>query len=282
MESGGAHDGRMSGGKLVLLGLAILMGFVGCKKQNPADSPPLLCYVGGTMRPAMEKLAAHYERETGVKVELDYGDSGSNLIRVRIQRRGDLYVAHDPFLAPLLNEGLGDRGWTLATLRAVIVVPKGNPKKITGLADLGKGGLRIVLTDPDYSTMGHICPVMFDRANLRERIEANVLSRMRMGGEVANAVALGRFDAGIVWDAVAYLRRDRLEAVTIEPAYRPHPDLDAVTSATFGPIDMSKIKVFIATLTCSEQPAAARKFAEFCASQGGKAVFSELGFSPAD
>ena len=267
---------------MVLLGLAILTGLSGCKKQNPADSAPLLCYVSGTMRPAMERLAAHYERRTGVKVELDYGDSGSNLIRIRIQRRGDLYVAHDPFLSPLLNEGLGDRGWTLAALSPVIVVPKGNPKKIAGLADLGRDGLKIVLTDPDYSTLGHICPVMFEKTNLREQIEANVATSMRMGGEAANAVALGRFDAGIVWNAVAHLRRDKLEAVTIEPAHRPHPDVDAVTSATFGQIDMSNIKVFIATLTCSEQPAAARKFAEFCASPPGKAVFAELGFSPAD
>lgn len=263
---------------LVCAGLLLLWG---CKKGEPTAGLPLLCYVGGTMRPAMEELVRMYESETGQPVDIDYGDSGTNLIKIQTRRRGDLYVAHDPFLGALRATGFARKGWTVAALTPVIVVPKGNPHRIEGLGDLAREDIKLGLTDADYSTLGHICPVMFDRAGLREQIERNVATRMKMGGQVANAVAVGGLDAGIVWNAVAYLRRHSLDAITINPTHLPQPDVDAVTGPTYGRIDMSHIGVFVATLTCSEQPEAARAFAEFMASARGRKVFAEHGFSPA-
>ncbi len=260
--------------------VAGLIGLWACGKDEPAPELRLLCYVGGTMRPAVEELLRIYEEKTGQKVELDYGDSGTNLIKVEMRRWGDLYVAHDPFLAPLMNKGLGTQGWTVAAISPVIVVPKGNPKGITGAADLARPGLRLGLTDPEYSTLGHICPVIFDKVGLRAEIEANVDTNMRMGGQVANAVAVGNLDAAIVWNAVAHLRADKLDTVDIAPPFLPDPDVDVVTSATFGEVDMSYIKVFIATLESSRHPRAARACAEFIASPEGKAVFARYGFSP--
>ena len=228
----------------------------------------------------METLAAMYTARTGKKIDLDFADSGSNLARIRTEGKADLYVAHDPFLGPLLREGLGTQGWNVAVLTPVIVVAKDNPQGITGLTDLARPGLKIALTDANYSTLGHIYPVMFAKTGKAEQIQANVVTTMRMGGELANAVALGRFDAGLVWNAVAHPRREKLDVVEIVPAHRPDPQVDAVSTATYGVIDMSSIKVFIATLAGSSQPEEAHKFAEFVASDEGSAVFTELGYSP--
>ncbi len=260
--------------------LMAIVGAGGCRKEQAVESAPLLCYVGGTMRPVMEKLAVIFTQRTGRRIDLDFADSGSNLARIRIEGKADLYVAHDPFLGPLLREGLGTQGWNVAVLTPVIVVAKGNPRGITSLAEMGRPGLKIALTDATYSTLGHIYPVMFAKAGVAEAIDANVVTTMRMGGELANAVAIGRFDAGLVWNAVAYPRREKLDAIAIAAAHRPDPKIDAVTTATYGRIDMSSVKVFIATLTGSSQPDEARKFAEFVASDEGMAVFIELGFSP--
>jgi len=260
---------------------AILAALCACEGREAPSRPALLCYVGGTMRPVMEDLLGIYEQRTGQKVEPDYGDSGSDLIKIQTQRRGDLYVAHDPFLALLVSKGLGRDGWTVASIAPVIVVAKGNPVGISGIEDLARPGLRLGLTDPDYSTLGHVCPVIFDRAGLLAEIERNVDTSMRMGGQVANAVAVGNLDAAIVWNAVAHLRRDRLDVIEIPPRHLPDPDVDAVTSATFGPVDMSHIGAFIATLEFSQAPEAARACAEFIASPEGRAVFARHGFSPA-
>jgi len=268
--------------RLVIVFATLILISPGCRKSEAPSSSALLCYVGGTMRPAMERLIEMYEQQTGKRVDLDYGDSGSNFTRIKTQHEGDLYVAHDPFLAPLENEGLCDQAWTLAVLTPVIIVPEGNPKGIVGLGDLAEPEMKIGLTDPMYSTLGYICPVMFEKTGLAEQIQNNVATRMKMGGELANAVGLGRFDAGLVWNAVAHLRQDKLDVVPIAPEHRPDPEVDAVSSATFGEINMARIKVFIATLTCSNQLKEARAFAEFCASEKGREVFAELGFTPVD
>mgnify|MGYP005832601249 CR=1 FL=1 len=263
-----------------LLVLGALAG--SCGKSKPGAPAPLLVYVGGTMRPVLDELAQAYEDETGRKVLLDYGDSGANLVKIRTAQRGDLNVCHDPFQGVLLKEGLASEDWTVALLTPAIAVPKGNPKGIRGLEDLAREGLRVGLTDPEYSTLGHICPVLFRKAGgIEDRVEKNVATRMRMGGQVANAVIQGHLDAAIVWDAVIHVRRDELDAVPIDPRHLPEPGVDAVTSATYGRIDMGQVRVGIQVLACSQDPEGSRAFARFVASARGRAAFAAHGFTPA-
>ncbi len=232
------------------------------------------------MRPAVEEITRIYQRKTGTRIDLDYADSGQLLIKIVTTHRGDIYICHDPFLAALKRKGLCDRAWTVASLKPVIAVPKGNPKGIKGLKDLTRPGLKVGLTDPIYSTCGHINKLIFKKARITEKIKKNVVTRTRCHAELANAVALRHLDAAIVWNAVAFLRRDKVDMVEIEPQFLPKPGVDTVTTATFGLIDMGYVRVTVATLKCSKQLKEARKFAEFIASPQGRAVFARYGFSP--
>ncbi len=253
----------------------------GCAPSDEAPDVPegaLYCYVGGTMRPVMADLARRYEAETGRTVHLDYAGSGVNKIKVEQTRRGDLYVAHDPFHGAMVREDLATEGWLVACITPYIAVPKGNPKGIGGLMDLTKPGVRVALTHPQKSTTGHIYRVMFEKAGITDAIAENVVVRTRGGGEAANQVVLGGADAAIVWNAVIHLRRDELDRVDIEPQYRPHPDVDAVTTATYGRIDMSRIGVTIDLLSFTDRPEAARAFAEYCASEENQSVWKAHGF----
>lgn len=261
-----------------LLAAALLPGCGGGDSAEQDNT--LYCYVGGTMRPAMEELVRLYQAETGTRVELDYGDSGSIVIKAETTRKGDLCVVHDPFHGFMTVKGLSVEGWAVATLEPVIAVAKGNPKKIEGIKDLARPGIRLVLTDANYSTMGHVCRVIFQKAGLAEAIEKNTLTRTRAGGEAANAVVLGHADATIVWNAVVFLRREKLDAVPVEPPLRPVPKVDAVTSATYGPVDMSRIQVTMDLLEFSKRPEAARAFAAFAASPRGQEVWKQFGFGP--
>ena len=121
----------------VIVGLVLAIPLLSsCGRAPKTERTPLLCYVGGTMRPAMEELVKLYEARTHQPIQVDYADSGELLVKVQLTGRGDLFVVHDPYLSELMSKGLGDRGWTVASLTPVIVVPKGNPKKIQGLRDL--------------------------------------------------------------------------------------------------------------------------------------------------
>ena len=261
-----------------LCGLLVFANSCGKKDNGQA----LLCYVGGTMRPVVEELAKQYQEKTGQAVQIDYAGSGELLIKIEQTDRGDLYVCHDPFLGALSRKGLCDKGWTAAAIEPVIVVAKGNPKNITGFKDLTRAGIKLVLTDPQYSTTGYIVRTMSDKAGITEQLEANVLTRTRGGGAAANTVEIGTSDAAIVWNAVAHLRKDKLDVVNIQPEFKLRKDVDAVTTATFGTIDMDYIRVTIASLKASKKLKAARAFAEFVVSDEMKTVWEEFGFSPAD
>ena len=261
----------------VAVAAAVLL--TGCGGES-SENAPLRCYVGGTMKPAMEELAKAYEAQGGRHVDLDFGDSGASIIKAETPGRGDLIVVHDPFHAALVRKGLSQGGWLVATMKPMIAVPKGNPLGIHGLRDLARPGLRLILTDAEYSTVGHLVARMLKKAGIEEAVEKNVTTRTRMGGEAANAVVLGHADASIVWNAVIFLRSDKLEAVPIELDYQLIPGVDVVTSATFGRIDMGVSKVTIDVLKCSPQPAAARAFAEFCASDKAEEIWQRQGFLP--
>ncbi|MEW6041353.1 MAG: extracellular solute-binding protein, partial [Elusimicrobiota bacterium] len=234
-----------------------------------------------TMRPVMEELAKTYEQKTRQKILLDHAESGQQLIKIEQTEKGDLYVAHDPFLAGLTNKGLCEQAWVTAYLHPVIVVSKGNPKNIHGLRDLGKTGIRVILPHQIYSTIGHAVPRMTEKAGIKQAIEKNIISRTRGGGEAANAVIIGTADAAIVWDAVAYLRRDNLDLIPIEQEYQLKSGIDAVTTSTYGYIDMGLIRVTIATLKHSKNLKAATSFAEFVQSKENKEIWKKFGYTPA-
>jgi len=246
----------------------------------PQTGQPILVYVGGTMEPAVKVLAERWQKKTGQQVQLDAADSGVCLVKIDKAKQGDLYISHAPFPAAARKKSYADQSYVVATLSPVIVVAKGNPKGIKGLKDLAAEGLKVGLTDEKYSTLGYVAPKMFDKAGTRAAIEKNVVVRQRSGGGVANEVVLGHLDAAIVWDAVAFLRKERLDTVPIEADYRLQSGVDTVTSATYGPMDMGKIDVEAQTLKFSQQPAQAKAFAEFLAGDEGAEVFKSFGFSP--
>ena len=262
------------------VGLSLAMVLLSsCGRAPKEERPPLLCYIGGTMRPAMEELIKLYQARTGQRIEVDYADSGELLVKVQLTGRGDLFVVHDPYLSELTAKGLCDRGWTVASLTPVIVVPKGNPKNIRGFRDLTRPGLRVIVPDPQYAATGMIVARMAEKADLTKALFANIVTRPRGGGEAANGVALGAADAAVCWNAVAYLRRDKLDIIPIEKEFALKEGVD-VAETKSGRVELDYVRVSIATLKTSKQLEAARSFAEFAASDEGHAVWQRFRFSP--
>ena len=247
----------------------------------------LVCYCGGTMRPAIEELARMYEAKTGQRVNTDVNDSGALLARIELVRQGDLYVAHDPFLSATFIKGHAVKGWVVASITPVIVVAKGNPKNVRGFRDLARPGMRLALPDETRSTTGWVVPVIAKRAGIEAAIRhrddgGNVVTRTRAGNGAADQVALGTADAAVVWNAIAKLRARDLDVVAIEPEFMPKRDVDVITTASLGRTDLDYIRVTICTLKYSKKLEQATAFAEFCASPEAAEVWKRLGFSPVD
>ncbi len=261
-----------------LMGLLVLVALAGCTKKDAAG--PLLCHVGGTMRPVFEKLVELYQQETGQKVEINSADSGELLAHIELQGQGDLYVCHDPFLDVIMKRGLAVDGWTLAEISPVIIVPKGNPKNIRDLQDLARADVQLAVTDPNASTLGRLLPTIFAKAGMDFpglMQKKNVIVH-RSGSYVANLVQMKNADAALVWGAVAILRAKDLDSIPVVPEYLPVPYVDAVTSATGKTYQLTPVRVTICSLKCSHQPKQARAFMEFVVSDRVRQLLEEYGF----
>ena len=266
-------------GALVLaVGLAVWLW--GC--SGGGGPKPLQCHVGGTMRPVVQHLAKIYKAETGQDVEINSAGSGELLAHIEFQKEGDLYICHDPFLGLLMNKlRMGVDGWVIAELTPVIVVAKGNPKNIASLTDLARPEVEVALTDYEYSTLGHLLETIFGKAGIdfQQLIKDKEITTNRSGAYVANLIATGNADAGMVWRAVAHLRPNSLDVVPIPEKHLPTPGVDAVTSATGKSYFLTPVRVTVATLTCAAQPEAAKRFAEFVTSNRAAEVLRDFGFT---
>ena len=275
----------------VMVVVVAAMILPGCGRENPEDKP-LVFYVGGTMQPAMVELVELYEKKTGQKVEIDKGGSGVLLNRIRLNKSADVFICHDPFLEEMMEGKKGQLGvdaWAVSQITPVIVVQPGNPSGIKGIGDLVGKGIKVAVTDLEYSTCGHMLATMFAKAGVeivqkdkrvflrKDGVEKDIVT-YRSGGRTADTVKNRKFDAAIVWNAVAHLRRDGVDVVPIGKCL-PVSGVDTITSATEKVRDIGRIRVTIVTLKCSKKPEAAKKFAEFIASDEGQKVFRKFGFT---
>ncbi len=238
-----------------------------------------MVHVGGTMTPVMLDLAKQYEKETGISVEVSSAGSGELLATIEMQKVGDLYVSHDPFMDMLMRKKLAINAWTIGELVPVLIVQKGNPKGIKGVADLARDDVVLYLTDYQHSTLGHMLPKIFEKAGIdfKELNEKKRIHQHRSGSHVANMVKMRTADAALVWQAVAYLRRDDLDSIPITEQL-PIPGVDALSSATGKSYILRPVRVTISSLSCSSQKREAEAFAAYIRSETGMNTLKTFGF----
>jgi len=227
----------------------------GCAGESPQDE--LLLYAGAGLRPALDDAVAAYLADTGTTVTCDYGGSGMILSRLRLRETGDLFMPGDVWYVELAEEdGVVASKTMVCTFVPVILVPKGNPAGITGLADLAKPGVRLGLGDPEKCQVGRISRQLFEKNGLDQAaIDANTRFTSVTVNELGVQIKTGHLDAVIVWDAIASLYPDTGETVPIPP------ERNVIS------------QVAIALLATSKRPDEARRFIDFLTSDAGQAIF---------
>lgn len=163
---------------------------------------------------AFAAVEAAYEAEhPGVDVVVSYGGSSSLAAQIGQGVPADVFAAADiATMDRALSAVEGaDRPMTFARNRLAIAVAEGNPERITGLADLARDDLVVVIAAPEVPA-GQYAIELLAAAGVRiepASLEQNVRA-------VASKVALGEADAGIVYSTDIAAQPDRLDAVPIE------------------------------------------------------------------
>jgi molybdate transport system substrate-binding protein len=254
------------GGLAVLASMVLAAVLIGLAVWDPGGArsrggSPLLVHCAAGIKAPVEAIARAYEQEGGALVQFSLGGSQTLLAGLEVAPRGDLFIpADDSFVALARQKGLVAETIPLATMRAVIAVPKGNPKGICSFDDLLRPGIRLGQANPGAAAIGTLTRDALLKTGAWEALRRQTMVFKPTVTDVANDVKLGSVDAGIIWD-VLVVQDPALKAV-------PTPELAAV-----------KAEVTVAVLRCSAQPAAALRFARFLAARDkGLKEFAALGF----
>jgi molybdate transport system substrate-binding protein len=136
-----------------------------------------------------------------------------------------------------------------------IIVPKGNPAGVTGVADLAKSDVKVVVCAPEVPC-GKYAAQVFDAAG----VTVTPVSQEQNVKGVVTKVASGEADAGIVYITDVMAAGDKAEAVGI-------------------PDDINVVAEYpIASLKASTHADVDQAFIDFVLGPDGQAILAKYGF----
>lgn len=132
----------------------------------------------------------------------------------------DVFASADARLPRQLHrQGIVTRPVVFTSNRLVIVVGRGNPRHITGVRDLERSGLRIVIAQAGVP-VGDYTRTVLGRLGLSDLV-GKAVSQEADVREVLAKVVLGEADAGFVYATDAKTVAGKVSTVRLPPASQP-------------------------------------------------------------
>jgi molybdate transport system substrate-binding protein len=207
---------------------------------------------------SFKELGTSFETANpGTKVTFSFGASSTLVAQINQGAPADVFASADTAnMDKLTGAGAAATPVTFATNKLAIIVGKGNPKKITGVADLANPSLIVVTCGPDVP-IGKYSAQVFAKAGVTvtpKSFEADVKA-------VVNKVTLGEADAGIVYATDVKAVGDKATGVAIP---------DAINVVANYPI---------AVIKAAKNTSAATAFVAFVAGTQGQTILAKYGFT---
>jgi len=273
----GQRRGASSWPVLVVIATLVILGLLIASLVERPSSPvanqtgassaeqSLMIYCAASNREVMEAVRADYEQDFGIPVQVQYGASQTLLASLEVSKSGDLYLpADDSFLGRARERDLIDDDFALADMKAVVAVPKGNPKQIAKLDDLLRDKIRVAQGSSEATAIGKVTKAALEATGKWEALEQHTAVFKTTVNEVANDVKLGAVDAGIVYGPVLH-------------------DYDTLEGLSISELASIQSRVAVALLKSSTRPQAAVRFARYLSAQDkGLVRYREFGFDPVE
>ena len=253
------------------------------------SDPKLVLFVGGNYYFAMAPLVQAFEAaHPEYKGRLFWETIPPGLLVQQMQAEGTITVGNmtftvkpDAYFAGLKKvQGLIDDGVLDApavpyvTNTLTIMVPKANPAKIAGLADLGKPGVKLAMPNPEFEGIARQIKAALVKAGGEKLADAVYDTKVKDGSTVLTHIHHRQTplflmqnvaEAGVTWQS---------EALFQEQAGHPisHIDIPAKDNAT--------AMYAGAAVRGAAHPEAAKAWLEFIRSPEALKIFERYGFKP--
>ena len=273
------------------------LGFTEPDADNLADfhgdpiHPALALYVGGNYFFAMAPLVHAFEaRYPEYKGRIYWETIPPGLLVKQIEHGGTVTVGNmtwtvkpDVYLAGLkavkkqIDAGrMQGPAVPYVTNTLTIMVPKGNPAHIMGLADLGKPDVRLAMPNPKFEGIARQIKASLQHAGGDSLLNEVYGTKVADGSTVLTHIhhrqtplwiMQGKAQAGVTWQS---------EAMFQEQAQHPISHVD------IPPSDNTTAIYAGAVVKNAPHAAAARRWLAFVRSPDGLAIFERYGFKPYD
>jgi molybdate transport system substrate-binding protein len=228
--------------------------------SSRADTGELVILVGNSFIPPTEQLLSEFTSKTGVQATYTTGGSEDLLPHVKAQQRGDIFITHDPYLDYTREAGSHSDHVHVGFVAPVLAVQKGNPKDIKSIDDLTRPGLKVALSNPEYSTCGEMVEALLKKKGIYDAVMEKVENRLTKGhSNLGNPLKAQTVDAVIMWNGVANTFKEDLDIVTTPYEYD------------------TERRVHVIGLGYSRQPDNVRLFMEFVRQEGSR-TFAQHGY----
>ena len=157
-----------------------------------------------------------------------YSFGGSNMLAAQIQQGlpADVFASANTKLPYQLHRlGLVTRTNVFTSNRLVIVVPPGNPRRLTGVRDLERSGLRVVMAAAGVP-VGDYTRTVLARLGLSDLV-GKAVSQETDVREVLAKVVLGEADAGFVYATDAKTVAGKVSLLRLPPSSQPRVEYAA-------------------------------------------------------
>lgn len=202
-----------------------------------------------------QEATGYQKAHPGSKVAFSFAGSQELAAQVKQGAPADALVTADTKTMNGVRPDIAGKPLVIARNRLVIVVRKGNPKKVKALKDLTEKNLKVVLAAPEVP-VGNYSKQVLDKQHLAVKPvsqEANVRV-------VLSKVELGEADAGIVYVTDAATAPGKVDTVAIPDAQNAIASYPA------------------AALKDSKHAAAAGDFVRYLGSPEGQKIMQGAGF----
>jgi molybdate transport system substrate-binding protein len=246
---------------LSVIAVILALFISGCGKDEPGgEDKELVVLCGSSFPNPMGELCSQFTEQTAIIFATTAAGSENLLPLIKTAHKGDIFVTHDPYLDYVRDANCLLDSVHVGYVCPVLAVQKGNPKGISSIQDLTRPGLKIALSNPEYSTCGEMVFALLEKKGIKEAVMKNVENRLTKGhSDLGTFLKTKTVDAVIMWNGVAYTFRDSVDVVPTPYEYD------------------EEIRVHIMGLNYSKKPDLLRKFLEF-AKESGEAVFARHGY----
>ena len=237
---------------------------LGCSPNKEADKGSILVFCGSASKPPMEEIAARFERDRGIEVNMVFGGSGTLLSQIELSRQGEIYIPGSPdyiILGKSRKLLIEESDRIVAYLIPAIITPAGNPANIHSMEELAGTGVRVGIGNPETVCLGLYGVEILVKNQLLEPVMRNVVTFGGSCSKTANLTALKQVDAILGWRVFHFWNRELMDYVPIAPNRIPR---------------ISHISIAIPTYT--KDVDLSEDFMRFVLSPWGKSVYERHGY----